>query len=161
MKSLCRMHCRRSFASGLLSAGFFVVVGLAGMSRIRAADMAPLTLSGFNGDVIIENTASGPPYTSYAVRVNPGEVWGFYESGLPGKSYGLPVGGSFLSEVGDGTTFQFQSYTANNALLLNSSAGTTGTLTLSTSETYSRMAIVAHSASGGGSASVTFNLAIH
>ncbi len=153
------MHCRRSFASGLLSAGFFVVVGLAGMSRIRAADMSPLTLSGFNGDVIIENTASGPPYTSYAVRVNPGEVWGFYESGLPGKSSGLPVGGSFLSEVGDGTTFQFQSYTANNALLLNSSAGTTGTLTLSTSETYSRMAIVAHSASGGGSASVTFNFA--
>jgi hypothetical protein len=153
------MHDRSSYGSGLVSAGLLLAVGLVGVSRTRAADMTPLTLSGFNGDVVIENTASGPPYTSYAVRVNPGEVWGFYQSGLPGKSYGLPVTGDFVSAVGDGTTFQFQSYTANNALLLNSTAGTTGTLSLSTPETYGRVAVLAHSASGGGFAIVTFNFA--
>ncbi|MFO1513155.1 MAG: hypothetical protein U1F83_09625, partial [Verrucomicrobiota bacterium] len=153
------MHYRSSLGSGLVVAGLLLAAGLTLVSKTRAADMTPVALTGFNGDVVIENTATGPPYTSYAVRVNPGEVWIFYQSGLPGKSYGLPVDGSVLSEIGDGTTFQFQSYTASNALLLNSSAGTTGTLTLGTPETYSRVAVLAHSASGGGSANVTFNFA--
>lgn len=150
------MNDRCLFGARALALGLTWLGWVAALDT-RAATMTPLALSGFNGDVVIESTASGPPYTSYAVRVNPGEIWGFYESGLPGKSYGLPAGGGFGSEVGDGTTFQFQSYTANNALLLNSSAGTTGTLTLGAPDTFSRVAIVAHSASGGGSANVTFN----
>lgn len=145
------------FRPRVLTAGLMALVVWGGVRLGMAADMTPIALSGFNGDVVIENTASGPPYTSYAVRVNPNEVWGFYQSGLSGKSYGLPVTGDFVSAVGDNTTFQFQSYTANNALLLNSSAGATGLLTLNTPETYSRVAVLAHSASGGGTANITFN----
>src|SRR5258707_9201654 len=56
-----------------------------------AASMTPLALTGFNRDVVVENTASGPPYSAFAAELNPGEGNAFYQSGLPGKSFGFPV----------------------------------------------------------------------
>ena len=74
-----------------------LVVALLTVTATHAADMTSVSVSGFNRDVVVENTASGPPYSAYAVQLNPGEGLSFYQSGLPGKSYGLPASGSFTS----------------------------------------------------------------
>src|SRR5438067_8465043 len=38
----------------------------------------PMTLTGWNADVVVEQTAVGPPFTSVAAEVNPGNGNAFY-----------------------------------------------------------------------------------
>ena len=125
------------------------------------AIMTPITVTGWNRDVVVENTAVGPPYTSYAAEMSAGEGWGFYQTGLGSLSWGLPPANAFVSMVGDGTIFTFQPYNANNALVLSPDTGlTSGTLTLANPAVYAQIAVVAHSAVGTnqtGTLTLTFS----
>ncbi|NGO38758.1 hypothetical protein G4L39_05030 [Limisphaera ngatamarikiensis] len=122
--------------------------------------MQPIAVTGFNLDLVVENTASGPPYHARAVEFNPGENLAFYQAGLPGKNYGLPVNGRWTSALDNETEFAFAPYEKPNALVLSSATGLTeGTLTLMQPAVYRRIAVLAHSAGGGGSPSLTLHFA--
>ena len=130
-------------------------------SVAHAATILPVVVNGFNHDVVVENTAVGPPYTNYAVEYNTGEGTAFYQTNLPGaaRTNGLPLTGLFTN-ANDGTVFQFQPYTTSNALILNPTTGlTNGTLFLAMPRAYDSIAILANS--GNGDSTGTASLTIH
>src|SRR6266849_7612648 len=143
------MFSRFRTTYGLL--GLFGVALLAwstlGSPSLRAAAV-PLALTGFNADVVTENSA-----TPSAVRFDGGTA-AWFEAGLGGHADGLPNSRVFVKDgssgtTNTGTTFMFQPYTGNNVLRLLPGA-TSGSLTLVTPGSFTQLAILASSGSGGG-----------
>jgi len=98
----------------------------------RAANMTPISVTGFKPGCGNREQLIGSAVPPTALELNPGENTAFYQSGLPGTTYGLPTKRNFsAAPLAMETVFQFQPYTGNNALVLSSETGlTSGTLTL-------------------------------
>jgi hypothetical protein len=124
--------------------------------------VAPIAVSGFNQDVVVEAGAVNDPTNHYLGAVTStldgstaktGAT--FYEKGLPGTVGGLPAGGaSFVSQDDPNATFALQSATGSNSLELNKSSpigangNPGGTLTLATPTRLAQLAILATTGSG-------------
>src|SRR5258706_13353931 len=106
-----------------------------------AASLAPIQVTGFNRDLVVENTVLALPAPAAATNFNAPENTAFYQVGFSNKTHGLPVDGRFTNAL-DGTVFQLQSYTASNALVFstNTALPNGGTPNLTPPPVYSRTA---------------------
>jgi hypothetical protein len=126
-------------------------------------------VTGYNRDVVLENTATGgntAPYASpFNNSVNP-DGFVFYEAGLGdinpwangNGSQGLPRGGLFMSILDGVTTFQLGPYTGSNVLFMASSMPS-ATLALATPAAYNSLSILAASGNGGGGGTFVIHFA--
>ena len=130
--------------------------------------LSAVNVTGFNQNSIISGAGGGTSVgTATLLRPDGNNV--FYESGLAGApaGSGLPQSGQIISQyVGNSavafTTFQLQSYAqGNNVLDLNPVAGSAGTLTLSKTNKYTELAVLATSLLGndGSTGTVTLHFA--
>jgi len=111
------------------------------------AKLIPLDLTGWNQDVVLEDSPVPLATTSFDTL---GADW--FEAGFAGHSDGLPASGTFTSQFNTNVLFRFQPYIANNVLRLQGSpqANIQGTLTLVTPGPYRSLAILASSAGQSG-----------
>jgi hypothetical protein len=132
----------------------------------------PVSVTGFNADVVVENIAVGGNTYNYAdgfdsnyLFLNPAGPICFYEAGLAAEDLyggpavlGLPTNGLFTSLADNATTFQFAPYDSPNALYLTSTANA-GSLPLTSPAAYKSLSVLAASAQGGGNGALVLNFA--
>lgn len=127
---------------------------------VQAQILTPLSVTGFNRDIVVATSESGPPFTTLAFDSTGGGNSTWFELGRNGSdpTSGLPTT-AFTSASDPNITIQFASFTANNALYLrNASPSNIGTLTLAAPTTISSLAVIGASAAGAGSNAVVLNL---
>lgn len=129
---------------------------------LKQAANYPIAFTGFNAGVIAPSdaTTAAPGATGFDIPNN----YCFYEAGLAGNAQvggtgggqGLPPSGTIVSAF-DGTTFQLGPYGGRNVLLLGNTYPSSGTLILSSPQSFNSLAILASSANGGGNGSYILN----
>jgi hypothetical protein len=117
-----------------------------------AAAYAPIKVSGFTQDVIVENGATSVASATTA-RFDNGNGWALFEKGVntSNAAAGLPSGGQVTTSAADGQhAFALAPAAGSNALLLNT-ATTSGTLTLDNPTALTGLSILASTGNGSGS----------
>jgi len=175
----CNLIISLTSAAGTLAAGSYagsiwisnLTSGVAQQlqfSLVVARGDYPLAVTGFNMDVVVENTAVGGNTYNYADVFDPDSLLinsatCFYEAGLVASNVyggsavlGLPRSGLFTSQADNATTFQFAPYTSSNVLYLTSAANS-GSLTLTTPMACKSLSVLAASAQGGGNGSLVIH----
>ena len=135
-------------------AGIFAVSG-----STDNTTFAPVGVTGFNRDMIIEAAAPKSGFTpTVSVTLDGGPTLSgamFYETGLYGYADGLPHPGANVV-FGNHTWTMPSSYTANNCLFLGNYTGlTTATLNLSGATAFTGLSFLTTAGGGAGVASVT------
>ncbi|MGD0730611.1 MAG: PEP-CTERM sorting domain-containing protein [Terracidiphilus sp.] len=130
---------------------FVIFTVLVVISPCYADSIIPIDLAGFNQELIAASSAASP---RAGTTIAEGGNWVWYENGAPGTTQGLPTSGSFVSAYNSSVTFQFQPYTADNALYYP--GGGNGTLTLTAPQATEFLAFLV-SNQGGGSFSATLD----
>jgi hypothetical protein len=134
-----------------------------GLGSIPAAQAAfvPITLTGFNQDVVANGSGTSVSSTTYDVDGSGGNGYTFMApnfvnpAGASPTSF-LPATGVVNSAVTSGLSFQLASYSANNSLRLPlTGSGTTGTGTLALGTPQSAGEVFLLVTSGGGISTVT------
>jgi hypothetical protein len=138
---------------------------------VKTADY-PMAVTGYNLDVVVENTAVGGSTINYADAFDPdhplssGPVC-FYEAGLVATNLnqgsgaavlGLPPSGLVTSLVDGATTFQLGPYDNGNVLYLTNGAPS-GSLALNSPAACKSLSVLAASAQGGGNGTLVIHFA--
>lgn len=139
----------------------FIMAVLAVPAYVSAA-VAPILISGYNQDIIVDNTATQGtdlrPTITATMDAGTGLTGGtYYQTGFVTASptTGLPAGTVVTSATGNGT-FQLRAHNVSNAFLLNNTTST-ATITLTTPAAYSQLAFYDATGAGTGSINYTIN----
>jgi hypothetical protein len=130
-------------------------LGLATAPLARAA-YVPITISGYNADVVANGTGISTNSTTIGVD-DSNYVFMAQDYNPTGTSY-LPTGGLINSAATAGVTFQLAPYAGNNSLRIPAGAGTgtgSGTATFATPQSAGEVFLLATSGSGASLVNIT------
>ena len=125
-----------------------------------------LALTGFNADVVAEGTGGNADAKTSAI-VDAANVY-YAQDFVPAAPHssavsaaafggGLPANGTITSTATTGLSYQFENYTANNALVLRNNLTNTGTLALVTPKKAGTVYVASVSAEGLNTVTATVN----
>jgi hypothetical protein len=124
-----------------------------GLAATTAHAQSPITLSGFNADVV--KTLGDTTAAAFDLAND----YAFYSNSYYTGGGGLPASGAFTSGTTSGYNYQLNSFTANNVLMMTpGGAGgysTGGTLTFSTPASYYTLGIISASSNAAATGDLT------
>lgn len=131
-----------------------------------ACTIVPVSVSGFNADVVAEGNGDTADKTTHTVDA----FYTFYSkdfvptnphsSGASANAYGggLPTNGTLTSTAISGLNFQMANYSGNNALVLRNNVSNTGSLTFATPKKAQKIYVAAVRGEGGSGTADNHNV---
>ena len=136
-----------------LSVSFFLLI--VSTLAVYAQTYQPITVTGFNQDVVANGSGSPAASTTQAVDNNADVLYVKGYQCSPNSALGLPINGSFTSSANNSINYQFANYDANNALYLTSSS--INTLNLAQPKQFVDLSFLAFSTEGSSTMTIKLN----